>query len=236
MISATAFTQPVLQAQLSFQTCGWVGDICRAIHDVAMKVIQSICDCFRSLPIFVGATSLNSRVTVSGPLNLVSFYRGLELNNNGVTLDQILGWDDAHLESAHNYIQWLFPLTTPSAPNPTAPILDGATIQAFCGDAPLKNQVLRSFRRMLMFYGLQMDEGTKIITRAPNFNARAAVWLTPANHNFLRITRMIRSMSHLGLSDYSKSFFNILQNIHGNEGQGIISAPTFNFWRAACPT
>lgn len=234
-MSVTAFTQPVLQAQLSFHTCDWVGDICRAVHDVAMKVIQSICDCFGGLPIFRGITSSSSGLTVRGPLNLVSFYRGLEPNNNGVTLDQILGWDDAHLESAHNYIQWLFPLATLSPPNPTAPILDGATIQAFCGDAPLKNQLLRSFRRMLLFYGLQMDEGTKIITRAPNFNARAAVWLTPSNHNFLRITRMIRSMGHLGLSDYSKSFFHILQNIYGNEGQGIITPHTFGFWRESCP-
>ncbi len=238
MVSGIAFAQPFIQTHTL--SCDWINDICKAVYDLAMRIIKSICDCFGGTRSFVPSetTTTNTRgATMQGPLNLVLFYRGLEPNNNAVTLDQILAWDDGQLESVHNYIQWLFPLTSPSAPNPTAAVLDNPTIQTFKGDPALKNQVLRSFRRMLAFYGLQMNEATKVITRAPNFNARAAVWLiNPAgHHNFLRITRIIHSMDLLGLPDYSRSFFAIMQDIERNEGRGIIGDYTLNCWRGACP-
>lgn len=212
-------------------------DICRAIHDLVMKIIKSICDCFSAGNSSISATttSMLSGVSVADPLNLIAFYRGQEANNNGVTLDQILGWDDANLEAMHNYIQWLFPLQTPSGPNPTAARLDQATMQTFQSDPVLKNQVLRSLRRMLSFYGLQMDEATRVMTRAPNFAARSAVWLSPHNHNFLRISRMIQSLHLLGLSDYSRSFYHIMENIYRHEGSGVIGDATFGYWRGACP-
>ncbi len=235
MISAVTFAQPT--AQTHALSCDWIKDIYKVVHDLAMRLIKSICDCFGGSPFVPAGTTTTTRgATMQGPLNLVPFYRGLEPNNNAVTLDQILAWDDGQLESVHNYIQWLFPLTTPSGPNPTAAILDNPTIQTFKGDPALQNQVLRSFRRMLAFYGLQMNEATKAITRAPNFNARMAVWLIDPNghHNFLRITRIIRSTDLLGLPDYSRSFFAIMQDIEQREGRGIISAYTLNRWREAC--
>jgi hypothetical protein len=169
-----------------------------------------------------------------GPQNLVLFYLGQEANNRGVGLNEILGWDNGRLESQHDYIQWLFPLRAPSGPNPTAAILDDETIQTFRSRPGLQIQVLRSFRRMLAFYGLQMDEATGQITRAPNFNARAAVWLTPGNHNFLRITRMIHSLGLLGLPDQARAFFAIMQDIAQNEGAGIVGN-SLGFWQGALP-
>jgi hypothetical protein len=200
-----------------------------------MKIPGSLCGCFSpghsSIPVH---TTLATRgVFVSGPLNLIPFYRGQAANNNGVTLDQILSRDDARLEEMHNYIQWLFPLQTPSGPNPTAAILDSATIQTFRADPALKNQVLRSFRRMLSFYGLRMEGTTGSISRAPDFSVRSAVWLTAHNHNFLRISRMIQSLHLLGLSDCSRSFFHVMETIYQNEGRGIIGETTYQYWRRA---
>lgn len=221
--------------------CSWISDACNMLHDLVMKVINAIRDCFwgsqPSAP--QGATTptlSSSRVTVQPSRNLIPFYRGVEANNNGVTLVQILRWDDAQLEDIHNYIQWLFPTTIRSGPNPTAPILDAATIQTFRSDPAIKHRMLLSFRRMLAFYGLQMNEATRVISRAANFEERAAVWLySPAgHHNFLRITRILDSMSLLGLSEYSRAFLPILGDIANNEGQGIISLQTFGHWQRAC--
>lgn len=235
--------------QIQSHSCEWISNIFRKVHDFAMRIFESICIFFKNNPSSIsGTTSLSNggmsverlheaNLGVQTPaLTLISFYRGSEPNNNGVTLDQILSWDDARLESMHNYIQWLFPLKKRSNPNPIAPCLDNATIRKFQGDAMLKNQVLRSFRRMLTFYGLQMDEVTKVITRASNFNGRSAVWLTDSlgHHNFLRITRIIHSMDLLGLPDYSRSFFLIMQDIERNEGQGYISDETLGIWQRAC--
>ena len=219
----------------------WLDRICKAIYNFAMHIFKAIRNCFGgtepSTSVSVTTTIDNSqRMTGSNTsLNLIAFYRGTEGNNNGVTFDQILGWDDTRLEAVHNYIQWLFPLRTVSGPNPTAPILDNQTIQTFQNDPALKNQVLRSFHRMLTFYGLQIDERTQVVSRAPNFNFRASVWLLnpSGHHNFLRITRILDSMRLLGLSNYCNPFFNVLQDIARHEGQGNIGDRTLGYWKAA---
>ena len=205
-------------------TCNCFDDFCKMVHDFAMKIIHAIKRCFGSK-------------TMSGPLNLIPFYRGQEPNNRQATFEQILSWDDGQLEADHHYIQWLFPLASQSNHNRTAPVLDAETIQTFRNDAALKSQMLRSFRRMLTFYGLQMNEGPIAITRAPNFNARATVWLTPPDqnyHNFLRVTRIIRSMNILGLPEYGKAFYSIMENIARNEGAAVVSPETLRIWVSAC--
>jgi Opioid growth factor receptor (OGFr) conserved region len=204
--------------------------ICKTICNLAIQMFKAICSYFGRPARLASVSTGESR-----PLNLIPFYRGQEANNNHVTLEQILAWDDTRLESVHDYIQWLFPLKTMSGPNPSAPVLDDATILTFQNDPILKNQVLRSFRRMLTFYGLQMGEGTKVISRAANFNARASVWLynSSGHHNFLRITRILHSMNLLGLGAYCKPFLNILVDIRRNEGKNAISETTLGYWEAA---
>lgn len=233
IMTTTAVSSSSTQPITPFTPCAWVSDICQKIYDVAMKIIQSIRDCFAG-----GATALSATTTTtsSGARNLIAFYRGLEANNNQATLEQILNWDDNNLEQVHNYIQWLFPLENPSGPNPTAPVLDQATIQAFRQDPALKAQVLRSFHRMLAFYGLQWNDLARVISRTPNFNARAAVWLTPADqnyHNFLRITRMIHSLGLLGLPEQGRALLTIMEHIARNEGAATIPPATLQFWRGA---
>ena len=71
-----------------------------------------------------------------------------------------------------------------------------------------------------------------MITRAPNFPARTAIWLTPNNHNYLRITRIIKCLHRFGMQEYGRAFFQIMQNIAQNEGQGIIGEGTMRYWRA----
>ena len=149
MTTAVSFSQPAQQVYLP---CDWVSDLCKAVYEIALKILKGISDFFS--PATSGTTTLAPTqvgVTVTDPKNIVAFYRGLEANNNGVTLNQILGWDDGQLEAVHNYIQWLFPLPDFSAPNPTAPVLDRATILAFRSDPLIKNQMLRSFRKMQLF-------------------------------------------------------------------------------------
>jgi hypothetical protein len=213
----------------------WIKDLCKRIYDLAMKMINTIKNYFTSKQNKPIIDSVSTTTNGPTPRNILPFYRGLESNNNGVTLQQILDWNDEQLEAVHNYIQWLFPLKTPSRFNHTDPVLDQATIEAFCNsrDLHLKNQLLHSFRRMLSFYGLQMNEATCVITRAPNFNARAAVWLTPDNHNYSRITRMICSLSILGQPEYAQAFKTIMLDIASHEGSTIISTRTLRFWQSA---
>ncbi|KAF1835810.1 hypothetical protein BDW02DRAFT_265561 [Decorospora gaudefroyi] len=77
----------------------------------------------------------------------------------GRTLDEILSWDDIKLERYHNYIQMLFPLPEGSPYNSQAPIIDLHVMQAFRARSELRQQLRRSFERMLAFYGF--EESTK---------------------------------------------------------------------------
>src|SRR5271170_564607 len=103
---------PVACAQFGIQAshflCDGISDICKIIYDLAIRIIKSISNCFGIGQSAAVATTLDpSRLTLEGPL--VAFYRG-GYTDNGGTLDQMLSWDDARLESVHDYIQWLFPL------------------------------------------------------------------------------------------------------------------------------
>jgi hypothetical protein len=82
-----------------------------------------------------------------------------------------------------------FPITEPSGFNAAAPILNRESMQEFRKRPELQQNLRVSFLRMMKFYGLEVDFAGEIkVTRAPNFTARATIWLSPGNHNHLRIT------------------------------------------------
>ncbi|HKT46112.1 MAG TPA: opioid growth factor receptor-related protein [Candidatus Acidoferrales bacterium] len=173
-----------------------------------------------------------------GDSRLLAFYSAAARDNRGRTLDEILGWSDDELEFTHDYIQWLFPLTDRSGFNPEAPVLDDATIAAFRERPQLRQKLHSAFRRMLVFYGFQLQEASEALTvvRAGNFKERSRNWLTPGNHNHLRLTRILKSLRLLGLEAESAALFRALESIYRDDSAGAspaISATTFRFWQSA---
>jgi hypothetical protein len=49
-----------------------------------------------------------------GEAIFLEFYRGKRQNLKGKTIDDIWAFDDADIDSHHDFIQWLFPTKTPS--------------------------------------------------------------------------------------------------------------------------
>jgi len=90
---------------------------------------------------------------------------------------------------------------------------------------------------MMTFYGLEVRSGEQItVTRAPNFAAKAVGWLSPSNHNHLRITRILRWLTVLGLEAEVKAFFGCLSEIYENEQNKpapAISDETMLYWKQA---
>jgi hypothetical protein len=166
---------------------------------------------------------------------LLSFYRDAAPNTENRFLHEIWSWDDEKLESVHNYIQWLFPTIQQSGPNPSAPTLNAPAISCFQKEKLLQDNLLKSFKRMLTFYGLKIDENNNVlkIVRAPNSSARQAVWLTPSNHNFSRITRIIASLYTLGLKEHAIAFNAIMNDIATHEGKGVTSTSSLSYWQKA---
>jgi Opioid growth factor receptor (OGFr) conserved region len=162
---------------------------------------------------------------------ILRFTAGHGTDHRGRTLQKIREWDDARLEGVHDYIQWLFPLPEASAFNAQAPVLTGADIAAFRADPSLRAELLSSFRRLLEFYGYRL-QGAAVVETAGH-TAQAARWVTPGNHNFLRISRILRSLALLGLGVEAAGFLVALEKLHAGDAGRAIGATTLRHWREA---
>lgn len=141
---------------------------------------------------------------------------------NGYTREKVLDWSDADWEHEHDFIQWLFPTDQVSQFNPEAPVLDAATAAAFRADPLLRHRLGQSYDRWLAFCGVgQSDTGLTFARPRPT------VW-DRQNHNWLRVTRVLRSLIMLGLTDKAVEFFLLLESIRPR-----VDDVTWSHWRAA---
>jgi hypothetical protein len=162
---------------------------------------------------------------------LVDFYRGLENDTEGRPLEDILVWLDDDLEEVHDFIQWLFPLPEPSQYNADAPLLTKEDVAAFKCDPVLQANLMRSFERILTFLGLSLSVIGQVV-QGENFKSRVPdVWAMP-NHNWLRITRILRSLTLLGMKAQADALFDRLDAMYTSR-RFPISADTFRYWREA---
>ena len=169
---------------------------------------------------------------------LVGYYLGLISDNRGRRLADIQAWGFDELEHTHDYIQWLFPLRKHSPVNPSAPVLDTVVIAAFRSRQDLRDAFVRSLETMFRFYGFKLDGSgyEPKVGIAEHFEARAANWMTPGNHNHLRITRILACMRAIGFSRHAVAFFRALQEVYWSEAQArsrAISEESFSFWKSA---
>jgi hypothetical protein len=163
---------------------------------------------------------------------IVEFYRGTKPDYLGRRLQEIWQWDNDHLEYSHNYIQVLFPNREPSEFNANAPLLDPVTIDAFLHDEQLRKNLATSLQRMLRFYGLEYKEESGKVVKGPDFSERAGDWITPHNHNFLRITRILKCLVDLGLLDSARASNECLNEIY-SEFAADIGPEAIAYWRRA---
>jgi hypothetical protein len=168
---------------------------------------------------------------------LIRFYLGEKTDTRGRSIEQIWRFTDLELEGLHDYIQWLFPLTEPSRFNASAPVLDKDAVTTFRNSQTLKDRLRKSLEIMLRFYSLQltiMVDGTVAVERMKDFEYRRTIWLRPENHNHLRLTRILSSLSLLGLEALALALFSALRQIC-RDYPGQISADSFAYWCEAVP-
>ena len=165
---------------------------------------------------------------------VVAFYRGNGRDHRRRSLSDIHGFDFYDLEFNHDYIQWLFPLPEPSGANASAPLLSKEDRAAFKSDDSLRSALLQSFELMLEFYGLDyVNRSADVeVERGASFNERSGLWLTSGNHNFLRISRILRSLTLLGCSRYAVALLECLEKIYAETPQ-TIGKTTIGYWRGA---
>jgi Opioid growth factor receptor (OGFr) conserved region len=168
---------------------------------------------------------------------LLDFYSGVGTDDRGHYLKEMLQWLDAQLEEVHDYIQWMFPLAERSGFNIHAPILTVSEISEFRSNPELRKNLKASFVRILGFYGLILSGSRPLIVkRALHFGEASRNWITPGNHNHLRITRILKSLLTLGLEEEALAFYDCLDDIYRAESAKLnpgISEATLSFWQRA---
>ena len=163
--------------------------------------------------------------------DIIEFYRGVATDSEGRRLDEILAWDYIRLELIHDFIQWLFPIPEPSQFNDDAPVLTASQIQTFRADPSLRENLLRSTEKLLGFYGFELVPPPRLaINESDLFAHREHVLYGGFNHNHLRVTRILRSLTLLGWPDIAKLF---LERLQASDHRGTLPPESVEYWSAA---
>lgn len=156
------------------------------------------------------------------------FYSG-KLNSKGLSIEKIWDFDFEELENRHDYIQWLFPSTDKSM-FLDVPDLNTKDIEKLKKFYALS--IFRSFCFILKFYGLVIKvkkNGMKII-KDDNYEDRKNVWQTEYNHNYLRITRILKCLKLIGFERYSQAFLNCLLELY-KENPKNFNDISISYWK-----
>jgi hypothetical protein len=159
-------------------------------------------------------------------MKAAAFYNGDRNDHVGRSIEHYHQFTFEELELVHDYIQWMFPVPEPSLFNDQAPLLTEEDIEAFKTSPHLQDMLQRSFDMMKAFYGM---EGQYRIDEGKN-----GFWLSPRDHNFLRITRILRCLHLCGLQEEAESFLYWLEDLYSYDVyKDVIGEVTIAYWRAA---
>jgi len=137
-------------------------------------------------------------------------------DNQGRTIDYIIAQDNEWFEKTHDYIQWLFPLNETSMFNFAAPILTLEDVDTIKNSHNGIDNLIRATFRFVEFLNLYSDH---------------PLWLSTNNHNYLRITRMLKCLNIFGLNYLGVIIYNRLHNIFtANIYNKKISCENLNYW------
>ena len=76
------------------------------------------------------------------------------------------------------------------------------------------------------------EGGTYQIVKSKDFRQKSRNWLTKYNHNFLRITRILKALVLLGAEKHAKVFLTALEDVYKDNSQ-VVGQETLRYWRGA---
>ncbi|XP_048863693.1 opioid growth factor receptor-like protein 1 isoform X1 [Brienomyrus brachyistius] len=143
--------------------------------------------------------------------NLRFYLNKVPLVPDGIYVEEILTqWrgDYDKLEHNHTYIQWLFPLREQGL-NFYAQELTQDEIKEFQNSREARRRFLQAYALMLDFFGVKLLDKSGSVTRAPNWQERFQ-HLNESQHNYLRITRILKSLGELGFEAFKAPLVRLL--------------------------
>lgn len=130
------------------------------------------------------------------------------------------------IESSHTFIQWIFPIDTASQFNKDAALLDIDSAVSISRNPCCILRVKESFIMMLEFFGFCIQDDDVIVACD---EARLA-HLVSHPHNWLRISRILRSLVLIGLSSFADAFFRALRHEVNNGRLRACLKSCNSFW------
>ncbi|XP_054654379.1 opioid growth factor receptor-like protein 1 isoform X2 [Dunckerocampus dactyliophorus] len=152
-------------------------------------------------------------------LNLRFYLNKIPLVPDGIYIEEILTrWrgDYDKLEHNHTYIQWLFPLREQGL-NFYAHELTQDEIKEFQSTREAKRRFLAAYSLMLDFYGIKLLDKSGNVSRSSNWQERFH-HLNESQHNYLRITRILKSLGELGYEAFKAPLVGLFleESLHRN--------------------
>ncbi|WP_375409906.1 hypothetical protein [uncultured Methylobacterium sp.] len=148
----------------------------------------------------------------AGPVH--AFLAGQGRDGAGRLLDEVIAFDDAHIEGVHDFIQWCFPLPEASRAVAGAPVLDAGQAEAIRADPEAQAGLHRALDRMTRFY------------------AGTSGWLRAHDHNHLRISRIIAAVRDLVGADRAAAFHAAVLARNAQAGSPI-NRESLRYWDSA---
>lgn len=179
----------------------------------------------------------NVREDPTSTENLQFFNNEIPLRPRGCTIDDFhhLGFGAFDvLEDHHGYIQWIFPIREQGLNHYASPLqLHEARI--IRRNPQMQARLLASLRLMLDFYGMALQENSLTITRHsdPLICTQQYRNLEFSFHNYLRLTRIFKSLCELGQQDYVPSIilFILAEQAENEElNNEVLKSSMDRFW------
>ena len=132
----------------------------------------------------------------------------------------------------------MFPSTEVSAFNSVAPVVTEDVMLAFKADKNMQMELLLNLRRICEFWDFSLTEEPEVVfSLKPEFSTKPDVEVIFRNtskfHNFLRLTRVIKSLYALGLEPYAYALKKFAMEVLKDNIK--VPPTTVKFWKDSIP-
>ena len=151
----------------------------------------------------------------------------------GRTAQDYLKFTNDDWEACHNHVQWAFPSHIASAYNPDAPVL--SSTKEFVQEMSVLEML--TVKNLVIAYMESLDIviiGTNVcqtFKRDSYGEPYPLEWVTPSNHNYLRLTRVLNLLYYVD-SEWCEGLYRVLLH-NAKYNPDAISRETLLYWGKA---
>lgn len=147
--------------------------------------------------------------------DIIKFLRHEGQDFKGRTLRELWELDADEMENSHDVIQWMFPSDIPSKHHTASPVLTEEQVNTMWRDPIIRDSIMFS-----CFMFAQFLAQTK-----PS-------WIHKHNHNYLRITRVLRCLWNMRLGEEYLRWRDFAKRLY-HEYPSQVTKETFDYWMNA---